>query len=116
MTHIRASATTRRLSAFAFAAGFLTATAFAACAGPRYGAAPPDFVVAESNYGHGTVTGPVRPGGRGGWQVRLPGGTWIDCVRSCSDTLRRQTVDIWENLGRDVPDNGRGYFSRSWLF
>jgi hypothetical protein len=73
-------------------------------------------VVAESHFGHGSVSGPVRPTGRG-HEVRMPGGTWIDCGRSCSDTLRRQTVDFWENHGgpNSVGD-GAGYLSwqRSW--
>jgi len=74
---------------------------------PGYGYAP-DYVIAESDFGNGSVRGAVRPG-RNGWQVRLPRGTWIDCVRSCSDTLRRQTVDFWESNFRDAPGSGRGY-------
>ncbi len=68
----------------------------------------PHFVVAESDWGNGTIKGAVRPG-RHGLQVRLPRGTWIDCVRSCSDTLRRQTVDFWESNGPQAPGSGRGY-------
>ena len=75
--------------------------------------APPPYVVAESHWGKGTVSGPVRPG-RHGWQVRLPGGTWIDCVRSCSDTLRRQTLDFFESNGPQSRDDGPGYFR--WRF
>ena len=37
----------------------------------------PDYVVAESRWGHGTVSGPVRRG-RNGWEVRMPGGTWLE--------------------------------------
>lgn len=70
---------------------------------------PGGYVVAESRWGKGTVSGPVRPG-RHGWQVRLPGGTWVDCVRSCSETLRRQTVDFWESNGPQSKDSGPGYF------
>lgn len=40
------------------------------------------------------VRGDVRPA-RFGPQVRLPGGTWIDCAGDCRDTLRKQTVDFW---------------------
>lgn len=58
-------------------------------------------VVAVSKHGNGTVTGQVRPS-RYGLEVRLPGGTWIGCRASCSETLRVQTVDIWENDGRLV--------------
>ncbi len=110
---------TGKLPMVAFAAGFLVATAISALAAPRYrdqAPRPSDHVVAESHFGHGSVTGAVRPGGRGGWQVRLPGGSWVDCGRSCADTLRRQTVDLWENIGKDGPDQGRGYLSRTWPF
>ena len=72
------------------------------------------YVVAESLYGKGTVSGPVRPG-KFGWQVRLPGGTWVDCVRNnCSETLRRQTVDYWYSNGPNAPDVGPDYFR--WQF
>lgn len=52
------------------------------------------YVVAESRFGNGTVTGPVRYA-RFGREVRLPGGTWVACRRSCSETLRVETVDFW---------------------
>ncbi|SDP12881.1 hypothetical protein SAMN04488061_2269 [Filomicrobium insigne] len=65
----------------------------------RIGRLPEDlskgYVVAESNFGNGTVSGPVRLT-RLGPQVRLPGGTWEYCRRSCSETLRVETVDFWE--------------------
>lgn len=70
----------------------------------------PAYVVAESRFGNGTVTGAVRPS-RFGYQVQMPGGTWIDCRRSCSETLRVETVDFWENskgAGRDAIDNECG--------
>lgn len=76
----------------------------------KYYAPQGDYVVAESHFGKGTVSGPVRPG-RHGWEVRLPGGTWIDCGRSCSDALRRATVDFWENNGPQSRESGSpGYF------
>lgn len=53
------------------------------------------FVTAESRFGNGSVSGPVRRAANG-WQVRLPGGTWEYCRRSCSETLRVETVDKWE--------------------
>lgn len=53
------------------------------------------YVVAESRYGNGSVSGPVRHA-RFGREVRLPGGTWVACRRSCSETLRVETVDFWE--------------------
>jgi hypothetical protein len=65
-------------------------------------------VVAESFYGHGTATAPVRRNSKGRLEVGLPGGTWIECAFSCSDTLRRQTVDFWENHGGRPRDGGDG--------
>jgi hypothetical protein len=66
------------------------------------------YVVAESQWGHGMVRGAVRPGPRG-WQVQLPGGSWIDCVRNrCSETLRLETVDVFERMQQK--DGGPGYF------
>ena len=79
-----------------------------------YGYAP-QYVVAESEWGNGVVRGAVRPGRRG-LQVQLPRGTWIDCVRSCSDTLRRQTVDFWESNGPNAPGSGRGYLRWDFWF
>jgi hypothetical protein len=68
-------------------------------AAPRkgYGADPAaaGYVVAESRFGNGSVAGPVRQTSLGP-QVRLPGGTWVYCRRSCSETLRVETVDFWE--------------------
>ncbi len=52
-------------------------------------------VTAQSKFGHGTVSGPVRYTSVGR-QVRLPGGTWEHCKRSCSETLRVSTVDFFE--------------------
>ena len=68
-------------SAVVLGAGLVAAIAVApASAGDgRRGA--PSYVVAESNYGKGTVTGAVRQG-RNGLEVQLPGGSWIDCGRS----------------------------------
>ena len=71
------------------------------------------YVVAESRYGKGIVEGAVRHG-RVGPQVQLPGGNWLDCERSCSETLRRATVDFWESNGPQSKDQGPGYFS--WYF
>lgn len=60
-----------------------------------------DVVVAHSRHGNGSVSGPVRVA-RYGYEVRLPGGTWVGCRRSCSETLRVSTIDYWENDGRLV--------------
>ena len=73
-----------------------------------------DHVVAHSRYGHGSVVGAVRAG-RKGYEVRMPGGTWIDCGRSCAETLRRETVDFWETrTGRNEMPDGPGYLRWSW--
>lgn len=83
----------------------------AAQRGRPYGDA--GYVVAESWWGKGTVSGPVRRGPVG-WQVRLPGGTWINCERSCAQTLRQQSVDFWESNGPQAKDSGPGYFRREF--
>jgi hypothetical protein len=80
----------------------------------RYGSGP-RYVVAESQFGNGTISGPIRPGPHG-WQVRMPRGTWIDCVRSCSDTLRRATIDFWQTNGPNAPGSGRGYLTWEFSF
>jgi len=64
------------------------------------------YITVESRYGTGTVTGAVRMGPSGRLEVRLPGGTWLECGQSCHDTLRRETVDFW--VGRGYPRNGGG--------
>lgn len=40
------------------------------------------------------ITSQVRNSNTG-MQVRLPGGTWIDCASDCSRKLREKTVDYW---------------------
>lgn len=74
------------------------------------------YVTAESRYGTGVVSGPVRQGPRGRPEVRLPGGTWLECGRSCRETLRRETVDFWQS--RNDPKNpyveGPGYLTWRW--
>ena len=69
-------------------------------------------VVAESRYGAASIAAPVRSLGNGRYEVRLPGGTWVDCHLSCSETLRRETVDFWQNhSGHTNGDDGPGYFT-----
>lgn len=48
-----------------------------------------------SRYGNGCYTAPIRHG-RFGLEMRLKGGTWIDCKGSCKDTLREETIDFWD--------------------
>lgn len=59
------------------------------------------YVVANSRFGNGSVRGPVRQA-RDGIQVQLPGGTWVYCRASCSETLRVETVDMFENQGQMI--------------
>lgn len=59
------------------------------------------IITAESQHGNGVISAPIRIG-RGGWEVRLPHGTWVGCRRSCEETLRVETVDIFETDGRMV--------------
>jgi hypothetical protein len=87
------------VSAAVIASALAAATAIAQGYPPRGG-----YVVAESRFGNGTVSGPVRETGRGR-QVRLPGGSWIYCRVSCSETLREETVDFWETR---APGGGVG--------
>ena len=77
---------------------------------PRFG-----YVTAESRYGAGSITAPVRISARGRREVRLPGGTWIECRRSCSNTLRQETIDFW-HIRASQPDgnDGPGYLSFSF--
>lgn len=68
----------------------------------------PAWVTAVSDYGHGRVSGPTRPS-RFGYQVRLPGGSWVDCRGSCAEELRVQTVDFFEakTMGNNSLDGHR---------
>ena len=92
-------------SRVAMTASLLLATAVAVSAAEagRYSEGGPilGYVTVNSFYNPGTVTGPIRQG-RLGLQVRLPGGTWLYCERTCGDTLRDNTLDFWnqyENRG-----------------
>jgi hypothetical protein len=66
------------------------------------------YVTAESRYSGRSISGPVRMGPNGRAEVRLPGGTWLECQFTCSDTLRRETIDFWESRGPGRVD-GPGY-------
>ena len=75
------------------------------------------YVTADSRYSGQSVSGPVRKGQQGRLEVRLPGGTWLECGRSCSDTLRRETVDFWRNHGPGRgtgSGDGPGYIQFRW--
>ncbi|MEZ5899950.1 MAG: hypothetical protein AB7S74_11765 [Hyphomicrobium sp.] len=64
------------------------------------------YVTAESRFGNGSVTGAVRNTDLGP-QVQLPDGHWEYCRRSCSETLRVETVDFSIN-NNNPPWVGRG--------
>ena len=68
------------------------------------------YVTADSRYGAGSITAPVRISALGRREVRLPGGTWIECRRSCGNTLRQETIDFWHIRATDPSgDDGPGY-------
>ena len=97
--------------AIALLAGAIATMPTTADAGRRNGG----YVVAHSEFGNGSVSGPVRWTPKGP-QVRLPGGSWVWCARSCSETLRVKTVDFWyseEGAGeRAAMTNDGGIFGR----
>lgn len=82
------------LSALILAGSLATANAEPGRRGSGYRDGP-GFVTAVSKFGNGEVTGAVRYA-RFGREVRLPGGTWEACRRSCTEALRVATVDFWE--------------------
>jgi hypothetical protein len=55
------------------------------------------IIKACSKYGSQCVTARVRET-RLGPQYLSPGGNWIWCEYGCRETLRRHTVDFWEDL------------------
>lgn len=59
-----------------------------------------------SRYGSDCISAQTRRG-RLGREVRLPGGTWIDCKGDCRNTLREETIDFFETLRENAPDGGR---------
>ncbi len=90
-----------------FAAGLVAAlslglAATGALAGPRAVSKILGYVTAHSHDGNGSVRAPYRATDVG-YQVRLPHGTWVYCKRSCSETLRVNTVDVWANIDDASP-------------
>ncbi len=67
----------------------------------RSGYGDAEIVTAFSRFNNGEISAPVRPA-RYGWDVRLPGGTWVSCRRSCEETLRVETIDRNEGNSRDI--------------
>ncbi|MEL6288301.1 MAG: hypothetical protein AAFQ42_10390 [Pseudomonadota bacterium] len=65
------------------------------------------YVTAHSLAGNGSLTAEVRPGLRGGYQFRTPGGGWQDCEGDCEITLRNKVLDFWDNqANRTYPGRG----------
>jgi hypothetical protein len=57
---------------------------------------PGGFVIANSRFNNGSIRGQVRRAALG-WKVELPNGRWVYCRRSCSETLRVETIDFFES-------------------
>ena len=74
-------------------------------AGQRRHAPTGDTVVAESRFGNGSITGAVRNTDLGP-QVQLPSGSWEYCRRSCSETLRVETIDFAEKNAQTLGGGG----------
>ena len=105
------------LGAGMIAAGLAIPTVEPAAAAGRNPPGIVGYVTADSRYSGQSVSGPVRRGPQGRLEVRLPGGTWLECGISCSDTLRRQTVDFWRNHGGrpgSAGGDGPGYLQFKW--
>lgn len=63
----------------------------------KYDGKPVGSVTACSKYGnHGCVTAKIRQT-QLGLQYRSKGGNWIWCEHDCRDTIRRHTVDFWND-------------------
>ncbi|MBO0766129.1 MAG: hypothetical protein J2P50_16280 [Hyphomicrobiaceae bacterium] len=72
------------------------------------------YVTAESRYSSATITAPVRLNAQGRREVRLPGGTWIECRQTCTNTLRQETIDFWYIRSNPLyagGDDGPGYLT-----
>lgn len=79
-----------------------TGQAFAGQDYDRYDEDPGGYahITAYASTGGKSVTAPVRAG-RWGDEVKIPGGSWVACEKTCEYTLRRLTVDFWEGQGQD---------------
>lgn len=85
-------------------AGGLAASADAATRRAGKSADGYQWVTAHSDYSVNTISAPTRPS-KWGREVRLPGGSWIDCAGDCRDTLREATIDFWfeqNNRGNEL--------------
>ena len=87
----------------------------AAEAGKRRAVRDGDTVVAYSRHGNGKVTGTVR-NTRLGPQVQLPNGHWEYCRRSCSETLRVESIDFSINNQDSLFVGGGGLANECGIF
>jgi hypothetical protein len=95
--------TMNRLTQFALAVVAIAAVSLPAVAQtPRAASKILGTVTAYSHDGNGKITAPYRNTDVG-YQVRLPRGTWVYCKRSCSETLRVNTIDVWANIDDASP-------------
>lgn len=81
------------LGPFAVTMAVISSIAF--FAPPARSAEGDGYVEAVSLFGNGTIKAPIRSDPLG-LEVQLPGGRWVYCRRSCSETLRVETVDFFE--------------------
>lgn len=63
------------------------------------------YVIAESRFGNGSIEGAVRETDLGP-QVQMPSGRWEYCRRSCTETLRVETIDFNENHAQQLGGGG----------
>jgi len=75
--------------------------AFARWGGRHAAAVERGYVIAHSRFGNGSVEGAVRNTTRGA-QVQKPSGNWEFCRRSCSETLRVETIDYWDSRQQNL--------------
>ena len=62
--------------------------------GSRY--QKPAQIRIESRYDSNTyIIAPLRPSHGGGYEVRLPGGTWIHCEHNCHWAVQKQYLDFF---------------------
>lgn len=103
---------------FALVAGLVFQTSFADARGFRAGqnGLEDGYVTAYSRFNNGRITRPVRPT-RLGPQVHLPSGHWMYCRRSCSETLRVETIDSPASTGNyDLPEAAHGFLRECGVF
>ena len=95
---------TSNLALVACSAFILTLSMSTALAGSGQRSSGGNYVTARSEFGGGKISAPVR-NSKYGPQVQLPGGAWVYCETSCSETLRVKTVDFAYSEEALGPDN-----------